>query len=69
MGGAKIIKELLIERNKPVGDLAVFLGIKAQSVYNKLNRDTFTFEEMQKIADFLDCDIVFRTKDTKKEFM
>lgn len=66
MNGSKIIKVLLIEQNHHVGELAEVLGIKVQSVYNKLARDSFTFEEMVKIADFLDCDIQFVVRNTGK---
>lgn len=32
--------------------------------YNKLNRDTMKFKEVEKIADLLDCDVVFRDRKT-----
>lgn len=68
MAGAKIIKQLLIERDISVSDLAKFLEINQQSMSNKLYRDNFTFEEMLSIADFLNCDVKVITRDTKKEF-
>ena len=69
MGAAKVIKQLLIERNVSVKELAEKMGIQAQSMSNKLYRDTFSYEEVEKIADILDCDIKLITRDTNKAFM
>ena len=68
MAAAKIIKQLLIERGKSVKDLAAFFGITAQSMSTKLYRDNFSYEEVVKIADYLNCDVKVITRDTKKEF-
>ena len=54
MAGAKIIKQIMIERNIGVKELAEKLKINPQSMSNKLYRDSFSFEEM--------------TRDTLKEF-
>ena len=68
MAGAKIIKQIMIERNIGVKELAEKLKINPQSMSNKLYRDSFSFEEMLKIADILNCDIKIITRDTLKEF-
>lgn len=68
MAGAKIIKQLLTERNISVNQLAKELNIKPQSMSNKLYRDNFTFEEMTHICSILNCDIKVITRDTCKEF-
>jgi len=68
MAGAKIIKQLMIERNISVGELAEKLEIKSQSMSNKLHRDNFTFEELVHIADILECDVKIITRDTNKSF-
>lgn len=68
MAGAKIIKQLLLERNMTVKDFAEMYGIAYQSMRNKLFRDAFSFEEMLKIAELLNCDIEVITRDTKKSF-
>ena len=57
MAGAKIIKQLLAERNVNVNELAKALGIKPQSMSNKLYRDNFSFEEMCIICDILNADL------------
>lgn len=68
MAGAKIIKQLLAERDINVNELAEILGIKAQSMSNKLYRDSFSFEEMCAICDILNADLKAITRDSKKEF-
>ena len=45
------------------------MGIQAQSMSNKLYRDTFSYEEVEKIADILGCDVKLVTRDTNKAFM
>lgn len=69
MAGAKLIKQLLIERDMSIKELAERLGIEHQSMRNKLYRDSFSFADMEKIADILDCNIKVLTRDTGKEFM
>lgn len=68
MAGAKIIKQLLSERNVNVNELAKALGIKPQSMSNKLYRDNFSFEEMCIICDILNADLKAITRDSQKEF-
>lgn len=68
MAASKIIKQLMIERNMSVKELAEKLEIAPQSVSNKLYRDSFSFDEVLKITNILDCDIQFITRDTKKIF-
>lgn len=68
MAASKIIKQLMIERSMSVKELAEKLEIAPQSMSNKLYRDSFSFDEVLKITDILDCDIQFITRDTKKIF-
>lgn len=68
MAGAKVIKQLLIERDMPVSELADKLNIKSQSMSNKLHRDNFSFKELIDIADLLNCDVKLITRDTQKTF-
>ena len=69
MAGAKTIKQLMIERNITVKDLADAIGIIPQSMSNKLYRDNFGADELVKIAKILDCKIVAETNDSKKQFI
>lgn len=68
MSATKLIKQIMIERNISVKDLAEKLDIKPQSMSNKFHRDSFSFNEVVKIADILDCDIKIVTRDSGKTF-
>lgn len=68
MGATKAIKQLMQEREITVKQLADKLNINAQSMSNKLYRDSFSYEEVLKIADILNSDVKIITRDTKKEF-
>lgn len=69
MGAGKVIKQLLLERKMSIKELAEKMNIIPQSMSNKIYRDTFSYEEIVKIADILNCDVKIITRDTKKEFM
>ena len=68
----KQIVENILEEKKEEGkritkkDIADYLGISRQNFVNKLSRDTFSPEELSKIAEKLDCDLVF--KNDEKEY-
>jgi len=68
MAGAKTIRQILIERDLTIKEFAAMYGIEYQSMRTKLLRDAFTYEEMIKIADMLNCDIKIITRDSKKQF-
>ena len=68
MGAAKRIKMLLIEQGKSVKDIAAVLDIAPQSVSNKLYRDSFTFDEVVKICDYLGADVKIVVRNTNKVF-
>ena len=68
MGAAKAIKQIMLERGISVKTLADMLGIQAQSMSTKLYRDSFSYNEVAKIADILNCDVKIITRDTGKEF-
>lgn len=68
MGAAKRIKQLMLERGKSVKDVANLLDIAPQSLSNKLCRDSFSFDDVSKIADFLEADVQIVTRDSKKVF-
>jgi len=68
VAGAKAIKQILIERDMTIKQLAEALGIGHQSMRNKLYRDSFSYEEVVKIADILNCDVRVITRDSGKMF-
>ena len=68
MDSKKIIKQILIERDITLPDLAEKLGYEQQAFRNKINRGTYSLNDFVKILDDLECDINVVTRDTKKEF-
>ena len=50
------IEHVLVSRGMSKNELAKALGYKSPSgLYNKLNRDSFTTEELMRIAEVLNC--------------
>ena len=68
MGAAKAIKQLMQEQNISVSQLAKALKIEPQSMSNKLYRDSFSFNEVVRIADILGSDVKLIVRETGKEF-
>lgn len=68
MDGTKIIKQLMIERDINIVQLAELLEIKPQSARNKLSRNTFSLSEFESILSLLDAELQVVTKDTKKVY-
>jgi DNA-binding Xre family transcriptional regulator len=68
MSASKKIKQILIERNMALKDLADKLNITPQNLSNKFFRDTFSYKEYEKIMDILGCDVKTIMRDTQKEF-
>ena len=52
---SKKIKQLLIEKDTSISQLAALLGTKPQNMTNKLTRDNFTEKDLQEIARVLGC--------------
>ena len=68
MGATKVIKQVMQEEGITVKQLAEMLGINPQSMSNKFYRDSFSYAEVVKIADLLNCDIKIIMRDNGKEF-
>ena len=68
MGASKAIRQVMIERNIGIKELASLLDIQTQSMSTKLYRDNFSYNEVEKIANFLNCDLVLITRDSNKQF-
>ena len=66
MGGAKVIRQLLAEFGMTSKELAPLLDMSPQGLSNKMSRDSFSYDDMAKIADILDCKLVIKTKDGKE---
>ena len=68
MSASKKIKQILIERNMSVKELADKLEMTPQNLSNKFFRDTFSYKEYEKIANILNCEVKTVMRDTGKEF-
>ena len=68
MGASKHIKRILFEKDITGGRFAEMIGKPTQSTYNQLSRDTWKYAEVEKIADLLGCEIVFKDRETGKEY-
>ena len=63
--GSQVIKQLMLESNTDINQLAELLKIKPQSVRNKLSRNSFSLSEFEKVVSLLDGEIQVISKKTK----
>ena len=68
MGASKQIKQVMIEKNIKINELAEEIGMKPQPLSNKLYRDTMSYSDVEKIADALGCDVKIIDRNTGKQF-
>ena len=59
------VKALLKLQGKNNKGLAEYLGISDQALSNKFYRDSYSGEDLIKIATFLECELAFITGSTK----
>ncbi len=68
MGASKQIKQVMIEKNIKVSELAEKIGMKPQPLSNKLFRDTMSYNDVEKIAAAMGCDVKIVDRETGREF-
>ena len=68
MSASKTIKKTMIEKGIKPGAVADMLGQDKQVFYNKISRDTMKYNDVEKIADALGCDVVFKDRETGKTY-
>ena len=66
MAVADKVKALLNIKGKKIYELAEYLDISPQAMRNKLNRDSFSSNDLIKVADFLDCNLAFIINENQK---
>ena len=59
------IKALLKLKGKNNKGLAEYLGISDQALSNKFYRDSYSGEDLIKIAGYLECELAFIAGETK----
>ena len=67
---SETIRIIMIKRNMTGKDLADALGCSTQNVYARLKKDNWSEEQLQKIAERLNCklNITFTLNDTGETF-
>ena len=55
MGMALKIRTLLLEKKMTIKELSDKIGSRGSNLYNKLDRDNFTENELREIAKALNC--------------
>lgn len=65
MNGSQVIKQLMLESDTNINQLAELSGIQPQSVRNKLSRNSFTLAEFEKVINILDAELQVVSKKTK----
>ena len=60
------MKQICIDKNMTLNDLAKIYGMDTKAFYVKLQRNTIKLSDAEKMAECLDCDIVFRDRKTGK---
>lgn len=68
MDAAKVVRQLLLERDMQVMELAEQMELQPQSLRNKLNRNAFSVNAFEKMLDLLDCHLEVVTNDTGKVY-
>lgn len=53
------IKAMINLKGRTMAELAKHLGMSRQALSNKFYRDSFSGEDLLKIANFLDCKLAF----------
>lgn len=72
MGATIHIKMALLAKGKTAKDIHEAVrkdeNSPLQSLYNQMNRDTWKYSDVEKIADCLGCDLVFLDRETGKTY-
>ena len=68
MTAQKHIKMIMTDKSIKSGKLAEMVGLEKQAMYNALFRKTMQYAEASRIADALGCDIIWRDRETGKEY-
>lgn len=68
MGAAEHIKAVARDKKILLGWVGERMDMTPGSFYKKLDRNTMTFTDAEKIAEILGCEIIFKDKETGKEY-
>ena len=62
------LKQICLDKNMTLAELANMYGMETKAFYVKLNRNSMSFDTAEQIMDVLDCDVVFKDRKTGKEY-
>ena len=68
MGASKRLKIIMLDKDVMKKDVAENIGMDKQILYNMLYKDNMSFKQVETIIEALGCEIVFRDKETGKEY-
>lgn len=66
MGASEMLRIVFAEKNVNQRMLAEEIGMSYQTLLNKMSRNTFHFNTVERMLDALDVDIVFVDRETGK---
>ena len=62
------LKQICIEKEMTLADLADKYGMNHNAFYVKLSRNNLRFDTVEQLADCLDCDVAIVDRNTKKVY-
>ncbi len=74
MRASRKLKMIMADKGMKINQLSEMVGKSPQTLYNtfyndeKTKRSGMTFEKVAELADALGCDIVFKDRETGKEY-
>ena len=68
MDSKKVFNQVMLERKVDYEWLAAKLGMKTQSLRNKISRGNYGLDDFIEMMDILDCNVQVITRDSKKIF-
>lgn len=60
------VRAMLNMKNRKPHELAEYFGISAQAMRNKISRNSFSSDDLIKVADFLGCELSFILSENQK---
>lgn len=60
------VRAMLNMKDRKPHELAEYFGISAQAMRNKISRNSFSSDDLIKVADFLGCELAFILSDSQK---
>ena len=69
MGASDKVRALLALHGKKIVELADYFGMTRQSMSNKMQRDSWTCDDLEKVAAFVECDLLFEMGNGQRVYL